>query len=119
MNIRNLEQRLRNKERELLADMTRTEIEARESRVAEVNDLPVSSESKESWFRETSAEWSVFAQVRDALERIKSGKYGKCVDCGHAIEEERLESLPWTPYCKADENRHEREAARSSSQPIQ
>jgi len=111
MNIGNLEQRLRDKERELLGNMTRTEAEARESRVAEVNDMPVSSESKESWFRETSSEWSIFAQVRDALRRIETGKYGRCVDCGHPIEEERLESLPWTPYCKADENRHEREAA--------
>jgi len=113
MNIRNLEQRLRDKQRQLLADMTRTEAEARESRVAEVNDLPVSSETKESWFRETSSEWNVFTPVRDALQRIESGKYGKCVDCGNPIDEARLESIPWAPYCKADEERHEREAEAS------
>ncbi len=113
MNIRDLEQRLRDKERELLADMTRTEVEARESRVSEVNEAPASSESKESWLREASSDWSVFAQVRDAIGRIESGKYGKCIDCGHQIENERLENLPWTPYCIKDERRHEREAASS------
>lgn len=113
MNIRNLEQRLRDKERELLSEMTRTEMEARESRVAEVNDSPVSSENKETLFRETSSEWTVFSQVRDALRRIETGEYGKCVDCGVSIEEKRLESIPWTPYCKADETRHELEAASS------
>jgi len=113
MNIENLQQRLRDKERELLADMTRTEAEARDSRIAEVNDLPVSSESKESWFRETSSDWSVFTQVRDALHRIETGTYGRCVDCGRSIDEARIESLPWTPYCAADERAHEREDASS------
>lgn len=115
MNIRDLEQRLRDKEQELLRDMTRTEVEARESRASEVNDASVSSESKESWLRETTSDWSIFAQVRDALRRIETGTYGKCIDCGRQIQSERLESIPWTPYCIKHEKRHEREAA--SSQP--
>jgi len=38
MNISELERRLREKEKELLADIARTEAEARESRVAEVEN---------------------------------------------------------------------------------
>ena len=112
MNIRELEKRLRDKERELLADIARTESEARESRVAEVEDLAdgsISSESKESLLQQTTFDWNVFTQVRDALQRIENGAYGICVDCGRRIEAARLESLPWTPYCLADEERRDQE----------
>lgn len=114
MNISELERRLRDKERELLADIARTEAEARESRVAEVEDQAngsISSESKESLLQQTTFDWNVLTQVRDALERIENGTYGKCVDCRRRIETARLESLPWTPYCFADEERHDRERA--------
>jgi len=63
MNIRELEKRLRDKERELLADIARTESEARESRVAEVEDPAdgsISSESKESLLQQTTFDWNVF-----------------------------------------------------------
>lgn len=114
MNISELEKRLREKQRELLEDMARTESEARESRVAEVEDgadRSVSSEAKEGLLQETTFDWNVFTQVRDALQRIDHGSYGKCVDCGCQIEPARLDSVPWTPYCLADEKRHDREGA--------
>ena len=118
MNISELERRLREKERELLADIARTEAEARESRVAEVEngaDRSVSSEAKESLLQETTSDWNIFSRVRDALQRIENGSYGKCVDCGRQIEAARLESLPWTPYCLADEERHDREGVVQAS----
>lgn len=114
MNIKELEKCLRDKERDLLADMARTETEARESRVAEVEngaDYSVSSEVKESLLYETTADWNLFTQVRDALQRIENGTYGRCVDCGRRIDAARLESVPWTPYCLADEKLHDEEAA--------
>jgi DnaK suppressor protein len=119
MNIGELEKRLRQKEQELLADIARTESEARESRVAEVEngiDRSVSSEAKESLLYETTSDWNVFTQVRGALERIKKGGYGKCIDCGRQIDAARLESIPWTPYCLADEERHDRERAATAAQ---
>ena len=118
MNISELQKRLREKEQELLADIARTESEARESRVAEVEDLAngsISSESKESLLQQTTFDWNVFTQVRDALQRIENGAYGKCVDCGLQIEAARLESVPWTPYCLADEERHDQERAVQAS----
>ncbi|MEZ5809872.1 MAG: TraR/DksA family transcriptional regulator [Rhizobiaceae bacterium] len=35
-----------------------------------------------------------------ALARIADGTYGKCVTCGEPISEERLDLLPYTPFCK-------------------
>lgn len=33
--------------------------------------------------------------VEQALERIKRGTYGMCVNCGRPIGEKRLEAIPW------------------------
>jgi RNA polymerase-binding transcription factor DksA len=38
-------------------------------------------------------------QVRDALDRIASGTYGVCIDCGRDIPLARLEAQPFAPRC--------------------
>ncbi len=38
-------------------------------------------------------------EIRLALNRIESGTYGICVDCGQSIPEERLDALPFTSTC--------------------
>ncbi len=35
-----------------------------------------------------------------ALARIEEGTYGDCVTCGEPISQERLDILPYTPFCK-------------------
>ncbi len=35
-----------------------------------------------------------------ALARIEAGTYGECVTCGEPISEDRLDLLPFTPFCK-------------------
>lgn len=35
-----------------------------------------------------------------ALARIEAGTYGECVTCGEPISEDRLDLLPYTPFCK-------------------
>ena len=39
------------------------------------------------------------AMIVAALERIVSGEYGFCAQCGDAISEARLDVLPYTPVC--------------------
>lgn len=38
--------------------------------------------------------------IEAALQRISEGEYGYCVKCGAEIGEERLNVLPWTPFCR-------------------
>ena len=38
-------------------------------------------------------------QITLSLESMKTGTYGKCVICSSPIPYERLEALPYTPYC--------------------
>jgi RNA polymerase-binding transcription factor DksA len=47
-------------------------------------------------------ERQLLAQVTAALQRIDQGTYGKCVVCGRQIAKERLDALPYTPYCVDD-----------------
>lgn len=39
------------------------------------------------------------ASIRGALQRIEDGSYGICADCGEAIGEARLSTLPETTTC--------------------
>ena len=38
-------------------------------------------------------------RVREALSRIDAGNYGKCVDCGRELPDERLEARPEAERC--------------------
>ena len=38
--------------------------------------------------------------IEAALDRIDEGEYGFCAKCGAEIGEERLDVLPWTPFCR-------------------
>ena len=38
-------------------------------------------------------------QVRDAMERLDDGTYGKCESCGESIDPARLEALPYATLC--------------------
>lgn len=39
-------------------------------------------------------------QIKAALDRIDVGEYGFCAKCGERISEERLDLLPFTPFCR-------------------
>jgi RNA polymerase-binding transcription factor DksA len=55
-------------------------------------------ETLESLGRSGQAE---MAQIRAALGRMDAGEYGFCVTCGAEISEERLNLLPFTPFCRS------------------
>ena len=38
-------------------------------------------------------------EVLDALARIEAGSYGRCVDCGNQIRQERLDARPDAARC--------------------
>ncbi|MEU0413148.1 TraR/DksA C4-type zinc finger protein [Streptomyces griseorubiginosus] len=41
----------------------------------------------------------VLAEVEAAVARVADGSYGICRDCAKPIPFERLEILPYTPFC--------------------
>ena len=38
--------------------------------------------------------------VEKALSNLENGNYGNCKKCGTEIGKERLDTVPYTPYCK-------------------
>lgn len=44
-------------------------------------------------------EESTLGAVEAALERIESGVYGDCAECGRIIPKTRLNAIPFTSYC--------------------
>lgn len=44
--------------------------------------------------------------IKAALARMDAGEYGECVECGDDISEERLDVLPYTPFCRVCAAKH-------------
>ncbi len=53
-------------------------------------------------------EREILAQAQAALIRIAAGTYGVCTACGAPIGKERLDAIPYTPYCLACAQKAER-----------
>jgi RNA polymerase-binding transcription factor DksA len=47
------------------------------------------------------------AQVEAALQRLETGRFGWCEDCGEAIAAERLGAQPWAARCLSCQSRRE------------
>lgn len=62
-------------------------------------DQAVFSYQKELLFSRGTHDHGQLSLVKHALERLKEGSFGECVECGNQIGAKRLEALPWTPYC--------------------
>jgi DnaK suppressor protein len=95
-------QLLLEKEQELLTRLKEAGEIARkpgDEPVSDAGDASLENERKEEQFRDADADWRVLIQVREALERIQNGTYGRCLVDGEPIDEKRLEAIPWTPYC--------------------
>ena len=38
-------------------------------------------------------------RIDDALQRLREGRYGICIECGEPIEPQRLRAVPYTDRC--------------------
>ena len=62
------------------------------------HDRQVSEDSSKEVVLEQDEE-TIRRQVMEALERIDRGAYGVCQECGGPVGLERLDAMPYTPYC--------------------
>jgi DnaK suppressor protein len=118
VNIEEYRRRLLAREQELVERLGREIGTARAVREdqADIGDVSVADELKEEYFAIAETDSAILAQVRAALKRIDDGTFGRCVVDGGAIEERRLEAVPWTPYClKHQQELEERARLRTPS----
>src|SRR5262245_58744226 len=66
---------------------------------SDVADESATNEQKEEQLWKVDTDRTMLSQVRNALERIESGTFGKCLADSEPIDEKRLEAMPWAPYC--------------------
>src|SRR3954463_16228582 len=111
MDIERYKQRLLDLERSLSARVDRETDAGREQFIDSAHDIGDASVADEAASEEfTGAEHNatVLQRVREALDRVSDGTFGRCLVDGGPIEERRLEAVPWTPYCVKHEQQVER-----------
>jgi DnaK suppressor protein len=103
LDIEHYRARLLEMERRLAERVERAVVTAREVTVEDdtINpgDQTVADELADELLSEAERQSRTLRQVRDALQRIEDGSFGRCVVDGKPIDEKRLEATPWTPYC--------------------
>lgn len=72
---------------------------------SDLSHLPTHNADHDSEGLQTSieierVEGELLNQVDAAMRRIEEGTFGKCADCQKEIDKERLDALPYTPYCR-------------------
>ncbi len=55
---------------------------------------------------------NTISQINEALKKIDNNTFGICENCGKNIEKERLDALPYSPYCIKCENEKEKPGMR-------
>ena len=110
MNIQHFKQRLLDLEKTLSERTGRAVAEGRGAFIDsahDIGDASVADEVASERFTEAERDATLLKQVRGALVRVDDGTFGKCIVDGGPIEEQRLDAVPWTPYCLKHEQRLE------------
>jgi DnaK suppressor protein len=71
-------------------------------------DMAANAYTKELLMSMSTNDRQLLESIDAALDRIESGKYGKCVHCGEPIQEKRLEAVPWARHCLRCQDLNER-----------
>src|SRR5260370_31776056 len=94
--------RLEERQQALRRTVSRTEEDGRiadQDPAQDIADRAASSYTKEFLFSQSSNERQLLGMVETALQRIREGQFGECVNCGEEINGKRLDAVPWTRFC--------------------
>jgi len=79
-------------------------------------DMAHSVSARETSYEIGSVESRAVAQIDYVLQRIDSGKYGICEDCGKRIPAARLRAVPFAYLCVECKQHDEQAAAQSEEE---
>jgi len=102
--------KLEERQQTLRRTVSRTEEDGRvadQDTAQDIADRAASSYTKEFLFSQSNNERQLLQMVETALQRIREGTFGECVNCGSEINAKRLEAVPWTRYCIACQEKME------------
>ena len=101
---------LQSKINELLAEAGKTVIDmaGQEEKLPDLNDRASQESELNLEIRMRERERKLIVKMRDAIERIDSGVYGICEECGEPIGVKRLMARPVTTFCIECKTREEK-----------
>ncbi len=67
--------------------------------VADIGDMSLTDELKDFLHLLGDSKREEILRIDDALERLRQGAYGICVQCGEEIDIQRLQIRPTARYC--------------------
>jgi RNA polymerase-binding transcription factor DksA len=85
---------------DLLARVAAVETELDAHHNTDWDDLALEREDDEVLEATGLSAQQELRRITAALHRIDEGTYGRCTTCGADIGEERLNALPYTPFCR-------------------
>ena len=91
---------LEDRREELIERMRQVEAELASHSTPDWEDQAIEQESDEVLERMGLSAQTEVAQIDAALGRIAAEEYGFCTRCGAEISAERLDLLPFTPFCR-------------------
>ncbi|MBI3755829.1 MAG: TraR/DksA family transcriptional regulator [Deltaproteobacteria bacterium] len=104
--------KLFNVKKELLAEVAekiKNESNTLKFEIGDIYDIASNERERELTLMLGDRDREKLAETDEALERIKSGTYGVCDECGEPIGEARLMALPFTKVCIDCKSKDERE----------
>jgi DnaK suppressor protein len=100
--LRALRERLQKQRQEIL-DLYQQDLragqESADDGTEDIVDRANNAYNRELMFSLSDGERNMVLQIEDALRRMDAGSYGRCSNCGEAINTLRLEAVPYTRYC--------------------
>jgi DnaK suppressor protein len=105
MNLQHFEQvkeRLLRMRAELLRGVSESYATCRElgqDGVPDIGDMSANAYNRDVLFNLSETQRQQIRDIDAALERIDSGDYGTCMNCGETIDQRRLEVRPFSRYC--------------------
>lgn len=97
-----LRKRLIEKQAELLRMVSKSDQDGREADeegTQDIADKAANAYTKEFLFHQSNDNRQILTLVNEALERIRMGAYGSCLECREEVQPKRLEAVPWARHC--------------------
>jgi len=101
---------LQSKINELMAEAGKTVVDmaGQEEKLPDLNDRASQESELNLEIRMRERERKLIVKMRGAIDRIDSGNYGICDECGEPIGAKRLMARPVTTYCIECKTREEK-----------
>lgn len=113
--LENIRKRLLDLREELLLEVKQKNAQAAaltDQGVPDLGDLGVTDNLGEFLHLLSDSKREEILKIDDTLERLRSGDYGLCQECGESIAIGRLEVAPYTRFCLACKRKREEEEKR-------